>query len=371
MQLGAGSKDTWVFDGVTASPAPPSPARQFLKSKLGRPNLPSRVADNLFWLGRYSERLENGVRLVRTLLPALSGEEDFGRCASLETVIRLLDGLHYLPKEFPVNSIAEQRWRLERLLSDLVYDPTRTFGLGWNLKQLRRVAWHIKERLSADTWRVLQQLDADFSRPRPSNPDHRLAAQMALLDSIIVTLSAFAGLLMENMTRNHGWRFLDIGRRLERGLQLVELLRSGLAEAPEDLDAYLPMLLQIADSSITYRTRYLTIPRLDLVIELLLTDELNPRSAGFQLLTLSEHVARLPEHEEDGRHSLEEQLVLKALTGLRLVNKSEMAARDAAGDLGALQDILRDLRANLYDLSDALTAQYLSHTMTARLTSSS
>jgi len=194
---------------------------------------------------------------------------------------------------------------------------------------------------------------------------------MSLLDTIISTLSAFAGLLHENKTRDQGWRFLDIGRRLERGLQLVELLRAGLADVPGDLDPYLPMLLQIGDSSITYRTRYLTIPRVDLVLELLLMDELNPRSIGFQLATLFDHVGKLPEHEEPGRHPLEERLVLRALTAVRLAQKDELAARDSAGELAALQDLLGDLRTALYDLSDALTAQYLSHTMTARLTSSS
>ena len=225
-----------------------------------RSNLPSRVADNLFWLGRYAERVESGVRLVRALLPALSGEEDFGRArfarnrhpAADRAALSAARGSRQLRS-------AQQRWQVQRLLSDMVYDPTRASGLGWNLKQMRRVAWHLKERLSADTWRVLQQLEADFSKPAPANPDQRLAAEMSLLDGAIVTLSAFAGLLMENTTRGYGWRFLEIGRRLERALQLAELLRAGVAEAPDEIEPYLQMLLHIADSSITYRTRYLTI----------------------------------------------------------------------------------------------------------------
>ena len=130
-------------------------------------NLPSRVADNLFWLGRYAERVEDRIRLVRALLPALSGEEDFGRTATLEPVVQLLTGLEYLPPEVSRASLGEQLWRVQRLLANMVRDESRPIGLGWNLKQMRRVALHLKERLSADTWRVLQQIDSDFSKGIP------------------------------------------------------------------------------------------------------------------------------------------------------------------------------------------------------------
>jgi len=256
------------------------------------------------------------------------------------------------------------------VLSDLAYDPARAYGIGRNLKQLRRSAWNLRERLSADTWRVLQQLETEFSKPAPSSPDQRLAAEMSLLDGAVVTLSAFAGLLMENTTRGHGWRFLDIGRRMERALQLAELLRAGLAGATADIEPYLQLLLHIADSSITYRTRYFTVLRPELVLELLLADETNPHSIAFQLVTLQEHVTKLPEHEDAGRHPLEEKLVLKTLTAVRLAEKEDLARRDADGDLPALQELLQHLRADLSDFSDTLTAQYLSHLPAAHLTSS-
>jgi uncharacterized circularly permuted ATP-grasp superfamily protein/uncharacterized alpha-E superfamily protein len=370
MQLGAGSKDTWVLGGPEEAPFQARPAPISLNGRYNRPNLPSRVADNLFWLGRYAERVESGVRLIRALLPALSGEEDFGRTASLETVVRLLAGLHYLPSEASLASLAQQRWRVQRLLSDVVYDPARTSGLGWNLKQMRRVAWHVKERLSADTWRVLQQIESEFSRPAPTNPDQRMAAEMSLLDGIIVTLSAFAGLVMENTTRGLGWRFLDIGRRLERTLMLSELLRAGVAEAPAEIEPYLQTLLHIADSSITYRTRFLTLLRTDLVLDLLLADETNPRSIGFQLVTLLDHIENLPQHEADGRHSLEERLVMKVLTAVRLEKSQDLERRDENGRLAKLESLIQLIKTDLYDLSDALTAQYLSHIEIARVTSS-
>ena len=154
---------------------------------------------------------------------------------------------------------------------------------------------------------------------------------MSLLDGAIVTLSAFSGLLMENTTRGAGWRFLDIGRRLERSLQLAGLLRSGLADSADDIEPYLRILLHIADSSITYRTRYLTVLRTDLVLDLLITDETNPRSLAFQLATLQDHVVKLPVHEDDGRHSLEERQVLKALAAVRLARSDRPGPRRRRG----------------------------------------
>jgi uncharacterized circularly permuted ATP-grasp superfamily protein len=178
MQLGGGSKDTWVLGKDTEEDLQ-RPAATEPMAPRGAGELPSRAADNLFWLGRYTERVEDNVRLVRTLLPGLSGEADFGRSASLETVAQLLANMGYLSEEFSSSSLAQQRWQLQRLLTGMVYNPSRSTGIGWNLKQIRRVAWPLKERLSQDTWRVLQQLDMEFSgAASPGPPDQTFIAPL-------------------------------------------------------------------------------------------------------------------------------------------------------------------------------------------------
>jgi len=313
---------------------------------------------------------------VRTLLPGLSGEADFGRTASLETVTELLANMGYLAEEFPSASLAQQRWQLQRLLTGMVYNPSRSTGIGWNLKQIRRVGWPLKERLSQDTWRVLQQLDLEFSSASPSgHSDQTFVAEMNLLDRAIVTLSAFAGLLMENTTRGYGWRFLEIGRRLERALQIANLLDAALArtafdEEEGEIEPCLEVLLQIADSSITYRTRHLTDVRTDYVLELLLADEANPRSVAFQLVGLLEQIQHLPGRDTDESASPEHRLISKALGSVRQAWMSDLAKRDAEGKLGALGELTQQLRATLYDFSEALTARYLSHLTQSRLHSS-
>jgi uncharacterized alpha-E superfamily protein len=369
IQRGAGSKDTWVPGGSGEPIVVSRPALGQFATHPSWANLPSRVADNLFWLGRYAERLEDRVRLLRALLPALSGEEDFGRTASVETVVRLLTGLGYLPPEISDASLSEQLWRVQHLLTDMMQDESGSIGLGWNLKQMRRVALQLKERLSTDTWRVLQQLEGDFAKRTQTNPDQRYLSEMNLLDGAIVTLSAFVGLVMENTTRGHGWHFLQIGRRLERTRHMAELLQAGVAEAPGEIEPYLQILLHIADSSITYRTRYLTALRTDLVLDLLLVDESNPRSIGFQFAALLDHMENLPLHDNTVC-LLEQGLVSKALLAVRTTPMEELSKRDGEGHLGGLIELLQQLRGDMYDLSDALAAHYLSPVVPAHFVSS-
>jgi uncharacterized circularly permuted ATP-grasp superfamily protein/uncharacterized alpha-E superfamily protein len=371
MHLGGGSKDTWVLGGSAEAASARRQSSVQIPDQQSALDLPSRVADNLFWLGRYAERVEARVRFVRALWPALSSEEDFGRAVSLETAIRLLAGLAYLPPGTSATSLGEQRWFVQRILTEMVYDPTQMSSLRWNLKELRRIAWHLKERLSSDTWRVLQQLESQFSGFAPASADQRYFGGLDLLDSVVLTLSAFSGLLMENTTRGFGWRFLEIGRRMERGLQTIELLRSSLESAALESEPCLQVLLQIADSSITYRSRYPTVLRTDLVLQLLVADESNPRSVGFQLAALLHQINRLQQNEPESQNSIERSLALQAVDSVRSSTMSDLAYRDDERNFRALEELTNQLKTTVWDLSDALTARYFSNLTACRLTASS
>jgi uncharacterized alpha-E superfamily protein len=370
MHLGGGSKDTWVLgsSAEAASARRQSSAQIRIQPTAG--DLPSSVGDNLFWLGRYAERVEARIRFVRALWPALSSEEDFGRSVSLETAVRLLAGFGYLSDGTSAASLGEQRWSVQRTLTEMVYDPSQTSSLRWNLKELRRVAWHLKERLSSDTWRVLQQLESQFSAFAPANADQRYLGGLELLDTVVLTLSAFSGLLMENTTRGFGWRFLEIGRRMERALQTAELLRCSLGSAASELEPCLQILLQIADSSITYRSRYATVLQTELVLQLLLADESNPRSVGFQLAALLHQISRLQESEEANQTSTERELALKALTLIRSSDMADLSRRGDDGTLFALDELDAEVKTKLWELSDALSARYLTNIAACRFMTS-
>lgn len=369
MQLGGGSKDTWIL-GRSARATPeirqPDPQASYVTTT----ELSSRVADNLFWLGRYAERLEATARLVRVLLPGVSGEAEVSRHAPVETIHHFLDGLHLLPAEYRQAIAARQWWTLQRLLAELVFDDAHPYGIGWSVKQVRRLSWEVKERLSADTWHVLQLLDGIFADAPPSNHDRRYVAALAKLDDVVVMLSAFAGLLAENPTRGHGWRFLSIGRRLERALQMLELLRVGVATAPYPDDPCLEVLLQIADSSTTYRSRYLTAIRTRYVLELLLADESNPRSVACQVASLLERVQDLPQHDATDAARPDRALASRLVALVREADLDEIKRRDAGGHRLALEAHLQTLRNGVTDLSDVLTARYLNHSAPSRLRSS-
>jgi uncharacterized circularly permuted ATP-grasp superfamily protein/uncharacterized alpha-E superfamily protein len=370
MHLGGRSKDTWVLGRPEESVPAKYQSVPQVPIRTTQEDLPSRVADNLFWLGRYAERVEARVRFLRTLWPAVSSEEDFGRAVSLETAVRLLAGLAYLPDAIAAASLGEQRWSVQRTLTEMVYDPSQTSSLRWNLKELRRVAWHLKERLSLDTWRTLQQLESHFSSFAPANSEQRYAGGLDLLDNAVLTLSAFSGLLMENTTRGFGWRFLEIGRRMERAIQSAELLRCSLDSAAPEMEPCLHVLLQIADSSITYRRRYPTSLQTNLVLDLLIADESNPRSVGFQVAALLHQIDRLQEHERLTENSPERELALEVLNLIRSSDTRNLAQLDSDRNFVALHELVGQLKATLWTLSDTLTARYFTNLTACRFTAS-
>lgn len=370
MQLGGSSKDTWIVSRRAPAEHEPRMAARPAQADPNSTELSSRVADNLFWLGRYAERLDQTARLLRALLPGLSGEAELGRGAAIGVILHFLRGLDLLPREFQHAPIAQQWWRLQGLLSQMVLDPEHPSGIGWNLRQIRRLSWEVKERLSQDTWRVLQQLDRVGEGDAPTNPDRRFVAAIDRLDDVVIMLSAFAGLLADHPVRGHGWRFLDIGRRVERAQQMLGLLRVGVAQAPYPDDACLEVLLQVADSATTYRSRYLTSIRTGYVLELLLMDESNPRSVAYQLAALQERVQSLPLLDEVQGPAHDRNLAARLLAEARAGDPDTLKRRDATGQRLVLEAHLGSLRRGVADLSDALTARYLSHSTLSRLASS-
>jgi uncharacterized alpha-E superfamily protein len=176
---------------------------------------------------------------------------------------------------------------------------------------------------------------------------------------------------MESMTRGDGWRFLDIGRRLERAIQMVELLRNGLPEEGSGRVGVLEAILEMADSSITYRSRYLTSVQVDLVLDLLLVDEANPRSIAFQLARLREHIGELPGSKTSIRRPAEERLALSLLNTVQLIDVRELARSNGQIANGqpaaeAREALLGKLVADLRLLSESLTRAYFSHAAQSR-----
>ena len=372
VQAGGGSKDTWVLtDGPMSNFIPPAP-----RHPLQRPSadvsratfdLPSRVADSLFWLGRYAERTESASRLTRSLLTRLYAERAPHTATGLYTALSALTGLKYLPDSVLAESVTLAE--LEKEVLALIHDAHRAGGIGWMVDQLRRLARLMRERLSADTWRVLYGLFLRFQDVDPESP-FRGTHALELLAESTLSLAAFSGLAMESMTRGAGWRFLDTGRRIERALQMTQLLRFGLRFGADDEGACVESLLEIADSSITYRSRYLASLQTDLMLDLLLLDDTNPRSVAFQLARLGEHAEELPPVATGAALQPETEVLLKLTGLLRRADLTELGRRDAEGRLLALDAMLSEIVVGLGELSLSLTRNYLAHAATPRLVTS-
>jgi uncharacterized alpha-E superfamily protein len=201
-----------------------------------------------------------------------------------------------------------------------------------------------------------------------------LVNAQGLLAALTLDLAAFNGMAMENMTRGFGWRFLDFGRRLERAVNLLRLLRTALVNEV-GLPYLLEPLLQIADSVITYRRRYYAEAQLPGVLHLLLADETNPRSLAFQLAALCDHAARLPTlpggpgpvsppfHDPAAPSPSPELIRLRLMQeSLQAADLRAMAHARQEGVLAPLESLLAGWSNQLGGISDQLTHHYFSHT---------
>jgi uncharacterized circularly permuted ATP-grasp superfamily protein/uncharacterized alpha-E superfamily protein len=378
MQQGGGSKDTWVLASEQTSPQNllSAPARPVLLSR-GGGDLPSRTADNLFWLGRYAERTEGCVRLLRTILVRLTEKAGFIEVPELPALLRALthQGRTY-PGFVGPGGDARLAQPQEELRS-VIFDGSRAGTLQSTLGLLQRVSRMVRDRLSLDTWRTLGRITLGGDSQTLGNgkvvageAPGTLSEVLAVLEGLVIDLTAFWGLAMESMTRGPGWQFLDLGRRLERAMLTIDLVRSTLLTAAAREEHLLEALLEVADSAMTYRGRYRSTMQAAPVLDLLLADQTNPRSLAFQLEALAGHVEDLPRDRSSPRRSPEEQIMLAAGTDLRLADVEALARTDNTGRRPELDGLLRRLAERIPALSDRITQSYLTHVQATQQLSS-
>jgi uncharacterized alpha-E superfamily protein len=358
---GAMAKDLWVrSDGPVGNFSLLPPATRPVELSREGPDLPSRSADNLFWLGRYAERAESLARLSRHLLGRLAEEGD-ARLSASPALPTLFAVLATETESDPLGDSRVIPW-----LARALYSAAPAGSLHNTIRAALRAAAAVRDRLSADTFRVLGALGDEATRAEKLATSQSIGSFTAFLDRVITSLSALSGLAMESMTRGHGWRFLDMGRRLERALQLVSLLRAGFASGAEREGALLETLLAVADSSITYRRRYLAGLHPAAVADLLLVDDSNPRAVLFQVAAIREHLLHLPRDISQARLRPEERLALAALVRLQLLDVVPACQPPGEGVPPALHGILGDIENDLSLLSEQLCSGYLNHALLAR-----
>jgi uncharacterized circularly permuted ATP-grasp superfamily protein/uncharacterized alpha-E superfamily protein len=340
MQRGGSSKDTWVLTHGTVNTFSLL-RRSVSASELVRAgtNLSSRVVENLYWFGRYCERCDNTARLLRALIGQHIEHGDIADHA----LTRLCQRTALLPEDLEAASVTD----IEQALRTAALDPAHAGSLAAGLHQLSGVAFSLRERLSIDNWRIISRLAEDLDGT-PTD----LGDVLERLDGSVLAMMTLSGFALDGMTRDQGWRFLSVGRRIERLLFMSRVLRQALGEAGETPD----WLLELADSTITYRSRYMTRPQWLPVLDLLVADETNPRSIAYQALGLTDYLGRLAAHFG----SIESAALSNAVADM-LALRAETDFRAGSPRLLAVLD---DLGTAAYALSEQLGRRFFSHAST-------
>ena len=346
------SKDVWVLSDRPVEPFSLMGGLSAVAEFRRGSDLPSRVADHLLWLGRYLERAEGLIRLLRSVYRRLSGEARSGDIPELPFLLNLLRAQNIIPQA-PGGGDGIPLYReLSTHLNDALHRTERPESVVVILKRVFEAARNVRDRLSLDAWRVINRLEG-FAEAPASDP-------LELLDDTLFTLSAFSGLAMESMTRGLGWRFMDMGRRVERAMNQSRLIRIGLARICTESHSAMEALLEVSDSIMTYRARYRTAFQLASVLDLLLVDESNPKSLAFQIGQMTDHVAHLPQQSDRPMASPEQRLTLEMSTAVGLLDLNGLGCDQGGASTASLTAFLESMEGRLKDFAQQLSAHYLS-----------
>ncbi len=401
MQRGGSSADVWVRSSAQLKlPIPPQPVQSpAAKAKaavptaataLASPPLPaqrkrivtSRAAENLFWLGRYTERAENTLRLARLCLQNLNSEYPTSRIA-WQWLAQLAQREGLMPRGVPVAAgtvgatgvigatdpsadaskpvQATRRRVFERTLVGKLDAQDQT-SVGYNLRALKIAAASVRERLSSEQWNTIVQCVKQFGddcEDTVLRHDYSAVQALAVLSTTSHSLAAITGAQTDRMTRDDGWQLLSIGRHIERLGFLANALdmgvRAGILDQPHEDSSGFVALLALFDSTITYQAQYQQSRELWALLDLLVIDRENPRSLAWVARSLRARLAKL------------EHTPLGELTGWEVPAPGDwdlaaLSAPDAQGQLATLLSHLAACPQAAWQISDTISARYFSHT---------
>ena len=359
-------KDIWVMAPV------PQPHISMLRQANGPivvtrdgTDLACRVADSLFWMGRYGERLDIRSRLLRETLGRFLQEDQSAEESGL-----LPDLFTALEIQFPEPSPDESEkvddttrhkqlylsYR-NRLLE--LFEEHHPDGMPWLFNHFLRNCRSVRDHLGDDAWRTVNNLRQRFNdMPRTQG----IIVGQRQLEGVVTHLAAFFGLCNETMPHHYGWRFLDIGRFIERILSTLELLKLALLSARQPGIPLCEVVLATTDNFTVYRRRYRSQLHPSAILDLLLFDETNPRSVGYMLKRLERQIQRLPQPTSSPYRNLESRLVIQATSALHLVDIDRLSQVESSEESReVLSQLLDQLIQPLSELTNAISHSHFSH----------
>ena len=367
-QRGGGIKDTWVLTpeiGKQVNLWLQAQPDQLLAPRFMP--LPSRSAENLFWAGRYAERTEQTGRLMRSILVKLREVNEFGDPDDRISLNHLLRSLTHVTQTYPGFTGDDARQMLKDPRSEilsLVRDLDRAGSLRSSLRSLARSAVAVRDLLPEDAWRLVDQLQS--WNPRVSRAQIGSGKMYDSIHQLVLQLSAFSGLAYENMSRETAWMFLNIGRRIERALNLIDLLRVTLVPCYSAATEarIMETVLSSCNSLVVFRRRYRSFMQLSPILDLLLFDEHYPRALACQLRQMKRHIAELPQESPASATCKDETIIADALAALLATDHKSLIRRSAdACTYPLLEEALLNQKHRLEQLSETLMLLYFSPTL--------
>lgn len=360
VSAGDGSKDLWVIADRKVDPVSLlTPTDQPAELRRTSAMFPSRVADNLFWLGRSLDRCDMLSRMIRALAERLVGEGSVD-LNEVRFLARALSEMGQIEPGFVVEGMESQLPTLNEALPLAVYDPNEFGGLARTVRDLTRLASLVRDWISPDTWHRIN-VTAETFRSIASKGTQDLADVVYSTNALVGDLASVSGLIADGMNRGPSWRFLELGRCIERAGTTARMLRT--VELKKGVvPNLLKTMVEVLDVRMTYRFRYRENLQKNAVLDLAITDDTNPRSLAYQIDRLVSHVDRLPGFEARPLRSEEMRLVMEAAHAVRMLTAEDLAAPS----LKSVLNCLKLVDDSMSKLSDALTNKYLVHSVSPR-----
>jgi uncharacterized circularly permuted ATP-grasp superfamily protein/uncharacterized alpha-E superfamily protein len=370
-QSGGISKDAWILS--------PEPSRivSVLKETAERPGagyndmLPSHAAENLFWVGRYTERVLGNARLLRTVMQFMAEGNKQISDANSQTERNLLVALtkySYTYPGFAGEGSEEKLANPWEELRDILLNEKRAGSLKFNFMQFNRSIHEVREHWSTDTWRVLRVMEEEFRQDISLSHQGHIR-MLHTLDNVITFIVAFIGLNRESISREQGWILLDLGRKIEQSLLLINMLRVTLVgRHPDQVEYNLQQsVLMSHESLVNYRYKYRRPITNGLVLDLMLFDPNNPRSLTYQMDRLKAYLKNLPKGLDGHRLPEYERLILEADTLLKLADKEELVSADGDwSEYQRLDEFLSKMYLLLSAIPDVISKTYFKHELTSK-----
>jgi uncharacterized circularly permuted ATP-grasp superfamily protein/uncharacterized alpha-E superfamily protein len=360
MQRGGSSLDTWVLTSGPVDTFSMLPQRLQVDDIAGRRRpVSSRTGENLFWLGRYTERSEQQLQLARATLLLIDADND-ATPAMLRALSQLALDTGLVPPGTPGMHRAPHHFE-RAMLAGLGDADARqgAYSLAYNLAALERASQALRERLSAEHWGLIRAMGEQLRAGLDGAPGELpvLPQVLPALDRLALLLAAATGAQTDRMTRDHGWRLLAVGRLLERLIGLCARLRAfaagGARTGALGSVAGIELLLELFDSIITFRARYQRHEDLLALTDLLVLDSANPRSLAGVLRRLRTEISKLP-GDAQGMARLLARLPAEG-TGLTLEG---LRGVDDAALLARLDALAAELSSAAMQLADDIASRY-------------